>query len=118
MWEIGPASATFARRCYGGHSHLFWRCIESGLHPDGGRRRLHPSEKGIEFAAQSIELDSVGVRESIEFVHRNQNRFGRVVFGDDDYVTLNHSFKDAAELVLHIRGSNGNCGAQPFTAIN
>src|ERR1039457_2586301 len=117
MQEIGDRSATLARHSNRGFSHLLWGCIEGGLHPGAGGRCLHPGDKGIEFTTQSIELDSVGVSESIELAHRNQNRFRLVVFSDDDYAALNRLFQDSAELILHIRGCNSESDAQPVIAM-
>src|ERR1017187_867320 len=117
MQEIGDRSATLARHSNSGFSHLLWGCIEGGLHPGAGGRCLHPGDKGIEFTTQSIELDSVGVSESIELAHRNQKRFRLVVFSDDDYAALNRLFQGSAELILRIRGCNSGRGAQPVIAI-
>src|SRR5258708_26035284 len=117
MQESGEAPAPLARHSNSRFSQLLRGCIEGGLPPGEGGRRLHRGEKGVEFAAQSIELHSVGVGESIELAHRNQNRLRLVVFSDDDYAALKHLFQDSTELILDIRGCNRGRGAQPVAAI-
>src|SRR6266568_2705504 len=98
MREIRDASATLARHGDRRFSQLLWGRLEGSLHTGAGGWFLHAGEKRIEFTAQGVKLDSVGVRQSVELAHRNQNRFRLVVFRDDDPAALHHFFQDSAEL--------------------
>jgi hypothetical protein len=40
----------------------------------------------------------------VEFVHRNQDGFGRIVPGDDDATAVQGHFQDAAKFVFGLRG--------------
>jgi hypothetical protein len=76
MQEIGAALATLTRDRNRRFSHLLRGCIEGGLHPGAGGRCLHPGEKSIEFTAQGIELNPVGVGESIELLPEIRTALG------------------------------------------
>jgi hypothetical protein len=115
MTGTRAASATFTRGGYRRLSQLLRRRIEGSLHRNARFRCLHPGKKAIEFAAQSVELDLRNARESVEFVHGNQNCLGSAVFGDDHYAPLNDGLKNAAKLVLHGRRRNRS-GFDAFAA--
>ena len=76
--------------------------MESRLHRKARFRRLHPSQKRIEFFAQRIEFRLPRTRERVEFVHRNQDCFWRVVLRNDHCAALSHHFKNAAKLILRV----------------
>src|SRR5436309_16139909 len=65
-------------------------------------RRLHSSEKHVEFVGERIQLLLTCVRQSVEFVYRYQDGLRSIVLRDHHSTALNDHFQHATELIFRV----------------
>jgi hypothetical protein len=74
--------------------------MKRSVHPGSRFRALQSPEELIKLSAEDVELEFRSVLEDVELVHRDQDRFGSVVLGDDDGLALDCFLQKPAKFVL------------------